>query len=100
MYCKDEQYRGCKTVAYQLCNGIEDAGEVLLLASDSNSEAAKERLAGFQEEIKSGHPNVQIVDTIYCDQMDDLKKRLQSKRMLQRRQRNQRSQQMISAKKM
>lgn len=37
---------------------------------------AKERLAGFQEEIKSGHPNVQIVDTIYCDQMDDLKKEI------------------------
>ena len=70
------EYKAAKTVAYQLCNGIEDAGEVLLLASDSNSEAAKERLAGFQEEIKSGHPNVQIVDTIYCDQMDDLKKEI------------------------
>lgn len=97
---KTNNTEAAKTVAYQLCNGIEDAGEVLLLASDSNSEAAKERLAGFQEEIKSEHPNVQIVDTIYCDQMDDLKKRLQSKRMLQRRQRNQKSQQMISAMKM
>lgn len=73
---KTNNTEAAKTVAYQLCNGIEDAGEVLLLASDSNSEAAKERLAGFQEEIKSGHPNVQIVDTIYCDQMDDLKKEI------------------------
>lgn len=73
---KTNHTEAAKTVAYQLCNGIEDAGEVLLLASDSNSEAAKERLAGFQEEIKSGHPNVQIVDTIYCDQMDDLKKEI------------------------
>lgn len=73
---KTNNTEAVKTVAYQLCNGIEDAGEVLLLASDSNSEVAKERLAGFQEEIKSGHPNVQIVDTIYCDQMDDLKKEI------------------------
>ncbi len=73
---KTNNTEAAKTVAYQLCNGIEDAGEVLLLASDSNSEAAKERLAGFQEEIKSEHPNVQIVDTIYCDQMDDLKKEI------------------------
>lgn len=73
---KTNNTEATKTVAYQLCNGIEDAGEVLLLASDSNSEVAKERLAGFQEEIKSGHPNVQIVDTIYCDQMDDLKKEI------------------------
>ena len=73
---KTNHTEAAKTVAYQLCNGIEDAGEVLLLASDSNSEVAKERLAGFQEEIKSGHPNVQIVDTIYCDQMDDLKKEI------------------------
>ena len=61
---KTNNTEAAKTVAYQLCNGIEDAGEVLLLASDSNSEAAKERLAGFQEEIKSEHPNVQIVDTM------------------------------------
>lgn len=73
---KTNNTEAAKTVAYQLRNGIEDAGEVLLLASDSNSEVAKERLAGFQEEIKSGHPNVQIVDTIYCDQMDDLKKEI------------------------
>ena len=73
---KTNNTEAAKTSAYQLCNEIEDAGEVLLLASDSNSEAAKERLAGFQEEIKSGHPNVQIVDTIYCDQMDDLKKEI------------------------
>ena len=73
---KTNNTEAAKTAAYQLCNEIEDAGEVLLLASDSNSEAAKERLAGFQEEIKSGHPNVQIVDTIYCDQMDDLKKEI------------------------
>ena len=73
---KTNNTEAAKTSAYQLCNEIEDAGEVLLLASDSNSEAAKERLAGFQEEIKSGHPNVQIVYTIYCDQMDDLKKEI------------------------
>lgn len=73
---KTNNTEAAKTSAYQLCNEIEDAGEVLLLVSDSNSEAAKERLAGFQEEIKSGHPNVQIVDTIYCDQMDDLKKEI------------------------
>lgn len=73
---KTNNTEAAKTSAYQLCNEIEDAGEVLLLASDSNSEVAKERLAGFQEEIKSGHPNVQIVDTIYCDQMDDLKKEI------------------------
>ena len=57
-------------------NNTEAAKTVAYLASDSNSEAAKERLAGFQEEIKSEHPNVQIVDTIYCDQMDDLKKEI------------------------
>ena len=32
---KTNNTEAAKTVAYQLCNGIEDAGEVLLLASDS-----------------------------------------------------------------
>ena len=82
---KTNNTEASKTAAYQLCNGIEDEGEVLLLAVDSNSEAAKERLAGFQEEIKNEHPNVKIVDTIYCDEIDDLKKEIVEKKNAQKK---------------
>ncbi len=77
---KTNHKEAARTAAFQLSNWIQDEGEVLLLAVDSNSEAAKERLAGFQEEIESGHPNVKIVDMIYCDQMDELKKEITEKK--------------------
>lgn len=73
---KTENITAAGTAANQLCNQIEDQGEVLILAADSNSEAAKERVNGFIQEIRNNHPDVVIAETIYCDQFDQLKKEI------------------------
>ena len=65
-----------RTGAYKLANEIGDEGQVILVVHDSNSETAKERAKSFEEEIKNNYPSVSIVETIYCDKLDDLKKKI------------------------
>ncbi len=65
-----------RTGAYKLADEIGREGEVILLVHDSKSGAAKERAEGFTAEITEKYPNVKIVETIYLDQMDDLKKKI------------------------
>ena len=43
---------------------------------DSDSQTAKERVKSFQDEITNNYPSVSIVETIYCDKLDDLKKQI------------------------
>ena len=59
-----------------MANEIGDEGQVILVVHDSNSETAKERTKSFEEEIKNNYPSVSIVETIYCDKLDDLKKKI------------------------
>ncbi len=73
---KTDNAEAARTGAYKLSNEIEDEGEIILLVSDSNSAAAKERMEGFLDEIQNNYPNVSVVETIYCDQMDTLKKQI------------------------
>ena len=73
---KNDNEDAARTGAYKLANEIGDEGQVILVVHDSNSETAKERVKSFEEEIKNNYPSVSIVETIYCDKLDDLKKKI------------------------
>lgn len=61
--------------AQKLCEAIGESGEVALLVPDSVSGNAKDRVSAFQQEISENHPGVSIVETIYMDQIDELKRK-------------------------
>ena len=60
--------------AEKLCEAIGESGEVALIVPDSVSDNAKDRVSAFQQEISENHPGVSIVETIYMDQLDELKR--------------------------
>lgn len=60
--------------AQKLCEAIGESGEVALIVPDSVSGNAKDRVSAFQQEISENHPGVSIVETIYMDQIDELKR--------------------------
>lgn len=60
--------------AQKLCEAIGESGEVALIVPDSVSGNAKDRVSAFQQEISENHPGVSIVETIYMDQLDELKR--------------------------
>ena len=62
------------TGAEKLCEAIGDSGEVALIVQDSVSANARERAEAFQKEISDNHPNVSVVETIYMDHLDELKR--------------------------
>ena len=45
-----------------------------LIVPDSVSGNAKDRVSAFQQEISENHPGVSIVETIYMDQIDKIKR--------------------------
>ena len=60
--------------AQKLCEAIGESGEVALIVPDSVSGNAKARVSAFQQEISENHTGVSIVETIYMDQIDELKR--------------------------
>ena len=60
--------------AQKLCEAIGESGEVALIVPDSVSGNAKDRVSAFQQEISENHPGVSIAETIYMDQLDELKR--------------------------
>lgn len=73
---KTDNAEAARTGAYKLCDEIEDSGEIILLVHDSESSTSKERESSFKQEIAEGHPEVKIVETIYLDEMADMKKKI------------------------
>lgn len=73
---KTDNYDAARTGAYKLADSIENQGQVILLVHDSKSETAMERAKSFTNEIKTNHPSISIVETVYCDKLDDLKKEI------------------------
>ena len=71
---KTDNDQAARTGAYKLSNQIENKGEVLLLVHDSKSTTGRERESSFQKEITENYPDVKVVETLYLDKMDDLKK--------------------------
>ena len=73
--CLTDNKEAEKTGVKKLCEAIGDSGEIALLLNDSVSENGKEREAGVKEEIKANHPDVSVVETIYVDELDQLKRK-------------------------
>lgn len=72
--CMTDNGEAAATGAQKLCEAVGESGEVALLVPDSVSGNAKDRVAAFQKEIADNHPGVSIVETIYMDQIDQLKR--------------------------
>lgn len=73
---KTDNADAARTGAYKLCDEIEDKGGILLLVHDSKSASGKEREESFQNEIQNNHPEVAVVETIYLDRMEEMKKEI------------------------
>ena len=72
--CMTDNTAAAKTGAAKLCEAIGDSGELALFVHDSVSGNARERAEAFKQEIIDSHPGVTVAETIYLDQMDQLKR--------------------------
>lgn len=73
--CMTDNSKAAVTGAQKLCEAIGESGEVALIVPDSVSGNAKERVTAFQKEITENHPEVSVVETIYMDQIAQLKRK-------------------------
>jgi ribose transport system substrate-binding protein len=73
---KTDNTEAARTGAYKLCDEIEDKGGILLLVHDSKSASSIERQNSFLNEIETNHPDVSIDETLYLDNMDEMKKEI------------------------
>ena len=80
--CKTDNQEAARTGASKLCDEIGDAGQILVLAKNSHSASAKERLSGIEEEIAQ-HDQVEIAEVLYYDQIQDMKKSMAAERTLE-----------------
>ena len=71
------------TAAAKLCDAIADSGEVLLFVHDSNSTSARDREAGFVNEITSAHAGVTIANICYMDELDAMKEQIAMEQVAQ-----------------
>lgn len=72
--CMTDNQTAAAEGAAKLCEAIGESGEVALLVQDSVSANAGERAQAFQQEIAENHPGVTVVETLYMDQLDSLKR--------------------------
>lgn len=72
--CMTDNAEAAAAGAEKLCEAIGESGEVALIVQDSVSGNARERAESFQNELTADHPGVSIVETIYMDQLDELKR--------------------------
>lgn len=72
--CMTNNTEAATVGAQKLCEAIGESGEVALIVPDSVSGNAKDRVSAFQQEISENHPGVSIAETIYMDQIDELKR--------------------------
>lgn len=73
---KTDNTEAARTGAYKLCDEIEDKGGILLLVHDSKSASSIERQNSFLNEIETNHPDVSVDETLYLDNMDEMKKKI------------------------
>ena len=67
--------------AEKLCEVIGDSGEAALLVQDSVSGNAREREEAFRQELSADHPGVSIVETIYLDQLEEMKRKAAAEKL-------------------
>lgn len=72
--CMTDNTEAAAAGAEKLCQAIGDSGEVALIVQDSVSANARERTEAFRTALSEEHPGVSLVEVIYMDQMDELKR--------------------------
>lgn len=73
---KTDNADAARTGAYKLADEIGGAGQVLLLVNDSESESSRERTESFLQEMSENHPDIEVVETIYLDDLAKYKRRI------------------------
>lgn len=63
--CATDNYSAGREAARRLCEKIQDAGQVAVMAHLQLSETCQDRVKGFEEELQENHPNVQLVNVSY-----------------------------------
>lgn len=66
--------KSAKEAADKLAEAMSSKGKVLILAHDSKSMAAKERVAGFKAELKKKYPKMSVASVYYMDNIEKLQK--------------------------
>lgn len=69
--CATNNLEAAKTAAVKLSSILDESGEVAVFVQDSQSMSARDREKGFRDEIAASHPNIQIVDVYYMDQLEE-----------------------------
>lgn len=72
--CRTDNSAAAAEGASKLCEAVGDDGEIALIVHDSVSENGKERENSIKEEIQKNHPEVTVVETVYMDQLDEMKR--------------------------
>lgn len=79
--CMTDNAKAARTGAEKLGTAIGGSGEVAIVVPDSVSENAHERVNGFQQLIKEKYPGVTVVETLYMDKLDELKRQAAAERL-------------------
>ena len=72
--CKTDNSAATAEGVSKLCEAIGDSGEVALIVHDSVSESAREREEAFKAALSAEHPEVTVAETIYMDELEEIKK--------------------------
>ena len=72
--CKTDSSAAAAEGAAKLCEAIGGSGEVVLIVHDSVSESAREREEAFKEALSAEYPGAAVVETIYMDDLEEIKK--------------------------
>ncbi len=80
--CRTNNVEAAQTGASKFFDEVGNEGKVILLMHDSMSTSSAERLEGFQAELEK-HPDIEVAEILYHDQMDDLKKAIAEEKNLE-----------------
>lgn len=72
--CMTDNTEAAAAGADKLAAAIDGGGEVALIVQDSVSANARERSEAFKAQMAEAHPEVSVVETIYMDQLEGLKR--------------------------
>lgn len=66
--------KSAKEAAKQLASAMSSSGKVVILAHDSKSMAAKERVSGFRAQLKKKYPKMSVEAVYYMDDIEKMQK--------------------------
>lgn len=72
--CMTDNTEAAAAGADKLAAALDGGGEVALIVQDSVSANARERSEAFKAQMAEAHPEVSVVETIYMDQLEELKR--------------------------